>query len=48
MAKDVFVIKLKISYSRVKEDKLKMPPKPIKRSEYAQQLFEVGAGWSRE
>ena len=48
MAKDVFVIKLKISYSRVKEDKLKMPPEPIKRSKYAEELFKVGAGWSDE
>lgn len=46
MAKDVFVIKFKIDMSRYKEGKMKYPPKPIKRSAYAEKLFEIGAGWS--
>lgn len=39
-------IKLKIDPSRKKWGKLRMPPKPIERSRYAQQLFEIGAGWN--
>lgn len=27
---------------------LKKPPKPIQRSRYAQELWEIGAGWSDE
>lgn len=38
------VIKLTINPWR-KRKKLKKPPKPVKRSKYAQQLFEIGAGW---
>jgi len=48
MSKKKFVIKFSISLSRYKENKVKMPPKPIKRSRYAEYLFSIGAGWSRE
>jgi len=47
MSKKRFVIKFSISLSRYKENKVKLPPKPIKRSKYAQQLWEIGAGWNK-
>lgn len=31
-----------------RKQKGKKPPKPIKRSRYAQELFEIGAGWKDE
>lgn len=31
-----------------RKGKTKKPPKPIKRSRYAQELFEIGAGWKDE
>ncbi|WP_079708610.1 hypothetical protein [Paraliobacillus ryukyuensis] len=38
-----FAFKMILSPER--KDKMKMPPKPVKKSRYAQQLFEIGAGW---
>lgn len=29
-----------------RRDRDKLPPKPIKRSRYAKQLFEIGSGWN--
>ncbi len=37
-------IKFVISPYRIK--KIKLPPKPIQRSEYAESLFQEGAGWN--
>lgn len=37
------IIKFKISSWR---RNLKLPPEPIKRSEYAESLFKEGAGWN--
>ena len=42
------IIKFVISPSRYRRKQLKKPPDPIQRSKYAQQLFEIGAGWSDE
>ncbi|GAA5417969.1 hypothetical protein Pryu01_03047 [Paraliobacillus ryukyuensis] len=41
---DRFAFKMILSPDR--KDKMKLPPKPVKKSRYAQQLFEIGAGWN--
>lgn len=41
----VQVIKFSINPSRKKKG-VKMPPKPIVRSKYAESLFREGAGWN--
>lgn len=43
-----WIIKFSIHPSRMKFNKLKKTPKPIPRSKYAQQLWEIGAGWKDE
>ncbi|WP_281252277.1 hypothetical protein [Sediminibacillus massiliensis] len=38
--------KMQWKVSEFRKDKDKKPQEPVKRSEYAKQLFEIGAGWN--
>jgi len=42
------IIKFVIDPSRYRRKQLKKPPDPIQRSKYAQELWNIGAGWSDE
>ncbi|HLR91696.1 MAG TPA: hypothetical protein VK048_01385 [Atopostipes sp.] len=42
------IIKFVIDPSRYRRKQLKKPPRPIKRSYYAQELWNEGAGWFDE
>ena len=47
MCKQRWRIKFKIDPNRYMWKKIKKPPKPIKRSRYAELLFREGAGWKK-